>query len=229
MIPEPGSPPPTLGKKTATASPRSAVPTPGQPTSGQSVPGISDVDGPEPHPFGYDLKPDDRQAYMKKVAEMASAAIAKFEKARDPHFASCPLDDTSMRSLDPDYSNEPDLVFSGHCTLYSGRAESATAGQTRRRPVPRPAPPGEKRGEAWVTIVARVDLYNEPRQLFASVTDSRHLDEVPRLELIDAVDVDGDGRGEFLFREITDSGKAFIIYRVGPDRLYSLFEGGSGQ
>ncbi len=228
MIPEPDSPPPTLGRKTATAPAKSAAPMPGQPT-GQSLAAISDVDGPEPHPFTYDLKPDDRQAYIKRVAEMASAAISKFEKSRDPHFASCPLDDTSMRAFDPDYSNEPDLVFTGHCTLYSGKAEPAAAGRPGRRPVPRPTAPGEKRGEAWVTIVARVDLYNEPRQLFASVTDSRHLDEVPRLELIDAVDVNGDGRGELLFREITDSGKAFIIYRVGPDQLYSLFEGGSGQ
>ena len=158
---------------------------------------------------------------MKKVAEMATAAVTKFEKSRDPQFSSCPLEDTAMRAFDPDYSNEPDLVFHAHCTLFAG------APVRGRRPAP--PNPGEKRGEAWVTVVARVDLYGEPRQLFASVTDTKHLDEVPRLELIDAVDADGDGRGELLFREFTDSGKAFVVYRVGADKLYPLFEGGSGQ
>jgi hypothetical protein len=221
LIPEPGSPPVT--KKTASATPGTknapAAPTPGD---GQVLPAISDNDGPEPHPYTWDLKPEDRTAYMKKVTEMATAAIAKFEKSRDPQFASCPLEDTSMRAFDPDYSNEPDLVFHAHCSI-SGRAAAVRG----RRPAS--AKPEENHGEAWVTVVARVDLYGEPRQLFASVTDTKHLDEVPRLELIDAVDADGDGRGELLFRELTESAKAFVVYRVGADKLYPLFEGGSGQ
>ncbi len=44
------------------------------------------------------------------------------------------------------------------------------------------------------------------------------------MELIDAVDADGDGRGELLFRQISDAGKAFIFYRVIGDRLWPLFE-----
>ena len=59
----------------------------------------------------------------------------------------------------------------------------------------------------------------------AEVTDQRHLDEFPRLELIDAVDVDGDGRGELLFREISDAGTAWAVYRAAADQLYPLFEG----
>ena len=197
------------------------MPPAGLPGGTQAVAAISDTDGPEPRPYTYDLKPDDRQAYMKKVAEMATAAVTKFEKSRDPQFSACPLEDTSMRSFDPDYSNEPDLVFNAHCNI---SAAAATRGRHAAAASPR-----EKRGEAWVTVVARVDLYGEPRQLFASVTDTKHLDEVPRLELIDAVDADGDGRGELLFREFTNTGKAFIVYRVGADKLYPLFEGASGQ
>jgi hypothetical protein len=62
------------------------------------------------------------------------------------------------------------------------------------------------------------------RQLFFSVTDARHLDQIPRLEFIDAVDADGDGRGELLFREVTDSGQGFAIYRVLPDTLSKIFD-----
>ena len=39
------------------------------------------------------------------------------------------------------------------------------------------------------------------------------------------VDVDGDGRGELLFRQVSDAGSAFVIYRVIGDRLYPLFQG----
>jgi hypothetical protein len=49
------------------------------------------------------------------------------------------------------------------------------------------------------------------------------------LELIDAVDADGDGRGELLFREVGDAGSAFVVYRVIGDRLYPLFQGNPGK
>ncbi len=188
VIPEPGSLPPT--KKTAAAAAASAkAATPVGPAAGEALAAISDTDGPEPHPFTYELKPDDRAAYMKRVGEMGSAAVTKFEKSRDPQFSSCALQDGSMRAFDPDYSNEPDLVFNAHCTILTRVPVRG------RRAAPTNA--GEKHGEAWVTVVARVDLYGEPRQL--------------------------------LFREYTDTGKAFVVYRMGADKLYSLFEGGSGQ
>ena len=229
LIPEPGSPRPTAAKNTSGAGAKVTPPaTLGLPESVQSLPAISDTDGPESHPYTYELRPEDRQAFTKKVTEMASAAISKFERARDPRFSSCVLADVSMRAFDLDFSNEPDLVFGAHCPLYAGGTPSAAA-TARHRPAPRVPPAGEKRGEAWVTVVARVDLYGEPRQLFASVTDTQHLDEVPRYELIDAVDADGDGRAEFLFREINDTGRAFVVFRAGADKLYPLFEGASGQ
>jgi hypothetical protein len=43
--------------------------------------------------------------------------------------------------------------------------------------------------------------------------------------LIDAVDADGDGRGDLLFRESSDAGSAFVIDRVVGDQVYTLFEG----
>jgi hypothetical protein len=83
--------------------------------------------------------------------------------------------------------------------------------------------------EYIVTLVARNDIYGELHKAFASITDTQHLDFLPRLELIDAVDADGDGRGELLFRRISDAGKAFVLYRVVGDRLWPLFEGMPGQ
>jgi hypothetical protein len=221
-IPEPGSPRPTPAKATTTPSAQASTNAPFA-LPGQTLAAISDAEPSEYHPYTFELRPQEREGYTKKVSEMAAAAIEKFEKSRDPHYSSCALENPFIQAFDPDYSNEPDLVMSGHCVLHSNESGAA------RRTAKRDEPTGEKTREAWVTVVARVDLYGEPRQLFASVTDSRHLDEVPRLELIDAVDADGDGRADLLFREINDSGRAFVVYRIGADKLYPLFEGGSGQ
>jgi hypothetical protein len=76
-----------------------------------------------------------------------------------------------------------------------------------------------------ITLIARTNLEGELKKLFFSQTDSRHLDASPRMELIDAVDADGDGRGELLFRRTSDGGSAYAIYRVTSDHLWPLFEG----
>ncbi len=76
-----------------------------------------------------------------------------------------------------------------------------------------------------ITLIARTNLEGELQKLFFSQTDSRHLDVTPRMELIDAVDADGDGRGELLFQRRSDTGSAYAIYRVTADGLWPLFEG----
>ena len=57
-----------------------------------------------------------------------------------------------------------------------------------------------------ITLVARTDTSNL-RELYLGITDKYHLDLTPRLELIDVVDADGDGRGELLFSRNYRRGK----------------------
>jgi len=73
-------------------------------------------------------------------------------------------------------------------------------------------------------LVEREDINGDFHKVFAEVTDTDHLDVLPRYELIDAVDADGDGRGELLFQQISDDGSTFGIYRVIGDQLYQLFQ-----
>jgi hypothetical protein len=75
-----------------------------------------------------------------------------------------------------------------------------------------------------VSIAARTDIYGNLRKLYSGVTDKFHLDVTPRLELIDVVDADGDGRGELLFRETTDAGTGYVIYRATADKLWKMFD-----
>ena len=80
-----------------------------------------------------------------------------------------------------------------------------------------------------ITLVVREDVNGNLHKALANVTDAQHLDVIPRLDLIDAVDVDGDGRAELLFREVSDTSSAFVIYRVIGDQLYPLFQGSLGE
>jgi hypothetical protein len=80
-----------------------------------------------------------------------------------------------------------------------------------------------------VAVVARQDIYGDLHKAFASTTDDQRLDVTPRYELIDAVDANGDGAGELLFRVTSDSGTAYNVYRVVGDTLWPLFEGRTGS
>jgi hypothetical protein len=79
-----------------------------------------------------------------------------------------------------------------------------------------------------ITLVARQDIYGDLHKVFSNVTDSQHLDVLPRYDFIDAVDADGDGRAELLFRKVSDSASAFTIYRVIGNQLWPLFDGPLG-
>jgi hypothetical protein len=113
-----------------------------------------------------------------------------------------------MDALDLSHDNSAEVVFGGRETV--------------------PSPNGAGR-QLYVTVVARINLEGNPRKLFASVTADDRLDAIPRLELVDAVDADGNGRGELLFRRITDAGTNFAIYRVGVDDMVEMFHGGSRE
>ncbi len=134
------------------------------------------------------------------VAQSAKSA----GKSPQPAF-----DDVSLRIFDLSNSNEPVLVLSA---------------KTHPAVVPAGAT-GSVEEPQEITLIARTNLEGELRKLFFSQTDSRHLDVTPRMELIDAVDADGDGRGELLFRRTFDDGSAYAIYRVTADRLWPLFDG----
>ncbi|MCU1308158.1 MAG: hypothetical protein JWN45_2853 [Acidobacteriaceae bacterium] len=115
--------------------------------------------------------------------------------------------ESQVTGLDLAHNNSPTVVFSGRERLSNQ--------------------PGAQ--QVFVTVVARVDLEGNPRKLFANVTTSDRLDATPWLEFIDAIDADGDGRGELLFRRIRDVGSEFAIYHVGVDELAEMFHGGTAE
>jgi hypothetical protein len=190
----------------------------------QTVTAISDAGGPDPRPYTYDLKPAEEAIYRNKMIELAGeqlrssakdsngdagaasarkkSAVAKNAAAKG---AKPGFEDLSLRVFDLSNSNEPVLVLSARTPVPSAAASGAQIPQE-------------------ITLIARTNLEGELQKLFFQQTDSRHLDLTPRMELIDAVDADGDGRGELLFRRTFDSGSAYAIYRVTADGLWPLWE-----
>jgi hypothetical protein len=77
--------------------------------------------------------------------------------------------------------------------------------------------------EKFVTFVAQPDLYGNLAVLVKNVTDAAHLDDTPRMRLVDAVDAMADNRGELLFELRGQSQRQFALYRVLRGQAAKLF------
>jgi hypothetical protein len=191
----------------------------------QKIPAISDANGPDPRPYAYDLKPEEEQQFRKKMLALATEALQVRVKEITPAAAETKpaartssraakgpqlvIENVQFRAFDLWNTNEPVMVLSAQAHLPEKQAATDLSADLTY----------------FVTLVVKVDMYGDLRKLSTIVTDTNHLDQTPRLELIDAVDADGDGRGELLFRQVTDAGNAWGVYRAGADQLFPLFEG----
>jgi len=220
-------------KKPSVAAPLSSVPAgakakPSQANTAsiQFIPAVSDAQGPDARPYAFEMKPGEEDSYRKKMLTLAAAEVQAKARAMTPKMPGAPtkgvparpaakpkstaptFDDIQLRAFDLWNTNEPIFVMSAQAHL-----------------PPDPASPSTGPRTYTITLVARADIYLELHKLLADVTDEQHLDEFPKLELVDAVDADGDGRGDLLFREVSDAGTAWAIYKPTSDSLYPLFEG----
>ena len=183
------------------------------------IPAVSDAGGPEPRPYSFQMKPEEEAGFLKKMLAMAGTEVGgragalgkdaepkskasdkSVRPTRAPQFQN-----VKLHVFDLSSSNEPVLILTASATMPS-RADVVFT----------------------IALVAREDIYGDLHKVSAQVTDSQHLDARPKYEFIDAVDADGDGRAELLFRLTSDAGSAFAIYSVIGDKLWPLFEGKPG-
>lgn len=191
------------------------------------IPAISDAGGPEARPYGYQMKPEEEAAFLKKMLAMAAAEVNGWaatlgnDSEPKPKASAKPapskakgsvrpaptpeFQDVQLHVFDLSNSNEPVLILTATANL-----------------------PSRPDLVFMIALVARNDIYGELHKVSAQVTDNHHLDAIPKYDFIDAVDVDGDGRAELLFRLSSDAGTAYAVYSVIGDRLWPLFEGKPG-
>jgi hypothetical protein len=136
----------------------------------------------------------------------ATTATRKTTKPAAPTQLSepAPLMDERFHAFELTYGSEATLVLTAHTD----------------------APPAQQK---FVTLVAQPDFYGNLQVVLKTVTDASHLDDIPRLRLVDAVDALGDNRGELLFEMRGATERQFALYRIARGQAEKLFVTGGGQ
>lgn len=178
----------------------------------RSFPAISDAGNYEMRSLLYAMGSSERVDKSQQMSALAMDEIRKFIAQR--HGPAVPktatIADYDLRGFDLDYSNSPTLVLTAKLPVVGAKTLRSAE------------------FDYYVTVVAREDINGTPIKIFSSVTDSNHLDAFSRMEIIDAVDADANGRGDLLFRQYSDTGISYGLYRVYPYQMQKVFEGGSG-
>jgi hypothetical protein len=186
---------------------------------------ISDGGGPEPQSYKFFWKTGEEEDRRKQMLALAAdevrayvAALARNRILARPPAAKAGAGQKTRKPVEPVFEN---VQFHGFDVWLNSQPVMILGAEAHL-----PAGPGaDAAPEIYsVTLVARTDIYGSLRKLYSGVTDKFHLDITPRLELVDVVDADGDRRGELLFRETTDAGEGYVIYRPTPDKWWKMFD-----
>ena len=166
---------------------------------------ISDADSYETRSYKFPWTPDEQKRLTDAVERQALAELNAYAAKSGTSMVAGSVV-RSVYAFDLDFNNDAEIVLTARCAL---RKKLATAAPVN----------------TYVTYVVRQELTGDLRKVFSEVTDDERLDVVGRLELVDAVDADGDSHAELLFRRIGVTTQTFELYRAGRDQMWKLFEG----
>jgi hypothetical protein len=191
----------------------------------QQAVAVSDAKNRPEHPWNYTWSNPDDEAKMKSALEdiarkalglnppppppspkktATKAPVRKSAKPAPPPPPPATLEGEQFRVFELSYGSVATLVLQAH-----------TAGPLAQ--------------QKFVTLVAQPDLYGNVLVLLKSVTDGAHLDDTPRMRLVDAVDAMADNRGELLFELRGATQRQFALYRVLRGQAEKLFVTGGGE
>ncbi len=176
---------------------------------------IADIGNIESRPYGYNSSADERQRDLETLKSMATEAIRKTAKERTSLHGVDPakLDDVDVHALDPDYSNRPVEIFTATITGAQSKLWLPPGSVVKSPP------------KVTVALVARKDSAGRLNQIFLMIADPMMLDVRPALQYLGAVDADGSGRAQLLFRKQVDVHSfAYVLYRATPYELVKTFE-----
>jgi len=188
----------------------------------QSV-AVSDARNRPEHPWDYAwANPDDEAAMKSALEDIARSALG----LNPPPPKTAPkrtTTQTARKSVHPAPPPEPaplaDEQFRVFELAYGSGATLVLTAHTG----------GLFAQQKFVTLIAQPDLYGNLLVLLKNVTDGAHLDETPRMKLVDAVDAMADNRGELLFELRGQTQRQFALYRVFRGQAEKLFVSGGGD
>lgn len=224
LAPDPNRPHLTYGSSNPTDSESFEEPKlSGNPMGLQRMVAVSDATDREPHPFDYSwASPQDAAKMKTQMEALAQKALVPAAKAPERasvahsrrHSAVAGRKRKSPVVVLPQLANERFAAYqltydSGATVVFSAQAATAT-GKTK-----------------YVVLVAQPDFYGVPHVIFTSVTEDGMLDLTPRMQLVDAVDGEGNNRGDLLFELLSSHRRQFAIYRVLEGQFQQVFATGS--
>ena len=196
----------------------------GLPPDVEQAVAVSDAKTHPVHPWAYSWSSPDDEAKMKSAMEdivrnalgltppvpkpapkrATTTATRRTAKPVPPPPAPIPLSGEQFRVFELAYGSGATLVLSAHTD-------------------------GPAAQQKFVTLVAQPDLYGNVLVLMKNVTDGAHLDEKPRMKLVDAVDAMADNRGELLIELRGATQRQFALYRVLRGQAEKLFVSGGAD
>lgn len=190
----------------------------GLPPDMEQAVAVSDARNTPEHPWKFTWSnPDDEQKMKAQLEEVARTALGiaappppAATKAKPKNgrtrltLAPAPLLDERFRVFELAYGSGATLVLSAHTD-------------------------GPLAQQKFVTLIAQPDLYGSLVILLKNVADGAHLDDTPRMRLVDAVDALADNRGELVFEMRGATQRQFALYRVMRGRAEKLFVTGGGE
>lgn len=197
----------------------------------QLIPAISDARGPEIHSFVFQWLKGEEDDRRKQMTDLAKEQLRGYIAGR----AKAATSATTGRSGPAKLTVKEPILENVHMIAYDLWLSNQPVMILTAEGHKAPAAPGAAHSEVEsemqysMVLVAYPDIYGNLRKLHVGITDKFHLDMTPRLELIDALDADGDNRGELLFRETSDQGTGWVIYRPTADKLWKMFDSLSPQ
>jgi hypothetical protein len=193
---------------------------------------VSDAADHPPHDFSRPW--DDETEHQQVLAKMQNAAraqLASYEAANGvvpapstPAATAHPISRTAHHAPAKAVPPAPpeallDETLNGYTLSYGGAATFVYQAHTD----------GLGPAQRFVTLVAQVNMNDEPEVALKNVTDAAHLDRTPRMRLVDVVDAEASNRASLLFELRAQNSRQFALYRVIGARADQTFLTGSTQ
>jgi len=193
----------------------------GMPQEMQQAVAVSDTRNRPEHPWSYTwANPEDEIKMKESMEAIARDALGLKSLAPSPKRTSSK---TKAKSAAPQHPAElPPLLDEQFRVFELAYGSGATQVPTARTE-------GPLAQQKFVTLIAQPDLYGNVLILFKNVADGAHLDDSPRMRLVDAVDVMADNRAALLFELRGATQRQFALYRVMRGTCERIFETGGGQ
>ncbi len=207
----------------------------GAPADVQQMIAVSDAIDREPHPYTYAWgDPGDAARMQAQMETLAQKALAQKIPAPPPAAkpaAAKPAPRPRATSSRPVSHAHPaarakvrvalpaltgvgfhafQLTYDSGATLVLSAQSVDAAGNVR-----------------YITLIGQPDFYGAVHVIFQSITDDAHMDETPRMLLVDAVDPKADDRGDLVFELRGRRDRQFAIYRIGTGEVEQVFTTGS--